>query len=218
MNADEQVEFVELMIGIGEVYGREVSKQLADVYWTTLAKYDFSDVSRAFNQHLVNPDTGQFFPKPADIVKFIDGNSQSNALKAWSKVDKAIRYFGPYQTIVFDDALIHAVISDMGGWIKLCEVLDSELPFTRNEFEKRYKGLAINPPEKYLKKLVGLTEVDVNKINKSGDKQFEVPTPKVMGKTGLARLVYKGGDDKVSEMGVLNSDQLKIANNMVVSK
>ena len=216
---DQDLEkFVSLMVGTGEVYGREISSHLNDAYWAALSRYELDDVSRAFSEHLVNPDTGQYFPKPADIVKFIDGNTQSNALRAWSKVEKAVRRVGPYQTVVFDDALIHAVLVDMGGWIDLCNMTDQELPFRRNEFEKRYKGFSINAPDKYINKLVGLSEASCNQLNESGDKQFQLPKPVVIGNTQTARLVYKGGSDSVSDINILTDDQLKMTNKMLATK
>ncbi len=216
MKDQDEAKFGALMMGTGEVHGREVSAQLISLYWSALAKYDFNDVERAFNLHLVNPDTGQFFPKPADIVKFIDGNTQSNALRAWSKVEKAVRHVGPYQTVVFDDKLIHAALVDMGGWVDLCNMTDKELPFRRNEFEKRYQGLSVNPPDKYMKKLVGLSEASCNQLSDEG-KQFKLPKPVVIGNTDTARLVYKGGSDSVSDINILTNDQLKLTNQMVVS-
>lgn len=33
---------------------------------------------------------------------------------AWNKVDKAVRQVGAWTSVMFDDALIHRVISDMG--------------------------------------------------------------------------------------------------------
>ena len=216
---DQDLEkFVSLMVGTGEVYGREVSDHLNDAYWSALSKYEMEDVTRAFNSHLVNPDSGQFFPKPADIVKFIDGNTQSNALRAWSKVEKAVRHVGPYRTVVFDDALIHAVLVDMGGWIDICNMTDKELPFRRNEFEKRYRGFGINPPEKYSKKLIGISEASCNKLNGTLGKTFKLPRPVVIGNTEEARLVYRGGSDRVSDINILTSDQLKMTNKMISKK
>jgi hypothetical protein len=41
---------------------------------------------------------------------------------------------------VFDDALIHRVISEMGGWIQLGSKGNDEWPFVAKEFETRYRG------------------------------------------------------------------------------
>ena len=43
------------------------------------------------------------------------------AQQAWSKVLNAVRRMGGDATVIFDD-LIHSVIDDMGGWVRLCEM------------------------------------------------------------------------------------------------
>ena len=63
---------------------------------------DLRAVADALNRHAVNPDNGQFLPKPADIVRLINGNTVDRALVAWSTVERAIRSTGPYQSVVFD--------------------------------------------------------------------------------------------------------------------
>lgn len=189
MNDSEKKEFSAQLLGIGEVYGKAVSPQIAEIYWQTLKKYELSEVSNAFSQHLVNTDSGQFFPKPADLVKFIAGNSQSNALKAWSTLERAIRHVGPYQTVCFDDHIIHAVVRDMGGWIELNKISDDELPFKRNEFEKRYRGYLISPPDCHPKALCGISEADCN------EKALPPPKPVIIGDKDKARLVYKKGSE-----------------------
>jgi hypothetical protein len=62
--------------------------------------------------------------------------------------------------VVFDDPLIHAVIEDMGGWIKLCESPLKELPFTALDFQKRYRALVTHPPLRYPGSLAGICERD----------------------------------------------------------
>src|SRR5437870_914018 len=120
MQSRDLGKFTILMAGIGELYGKNISSHLIDIYWQVLKQYELVDVQNAFQSHVQNPDCGQFFPKPADIVRFIEGSGETKALLAWAKVERAIRQLGSYQSVVFDDSLIHIVIEDMGGWVKLC--------------------------------------------------------------------------------------------------
>ena len=115
MQDNDVTNFSEIMIGVGEIYCKEINKSMIRLYWKILSRFDYIDVAKAFNSHIENPDSGQFFPKPADIVKFIDGTGQTRGLEAWSKLDYAIRTVGPYSSVVFDDAIIHAVVTDMCG-------------------------------------------------------------------------------------------------------
>ncbi len=143
---------------IGELYGKAISEILTDLYWQSLKGFEWQDVKQAFEAHIHNPDTGQYFPKPADLVRFIEGSGETKALQAWAKVEKAITHVGAYQSIIFDDPLIHAVLEDLGGWIKLCATPTKELPFRANEFQKRYTIFVYKPPDRYPKYCCGLIE------------------------------------------------------------
>jgi hypothetical protein len=152
------IKFTTMLINLGELYGRNISEILTDLYWQSLKCFEFQDVKRALEAHIHNPDSGQYFPKPADLVRFIDGSGETKALQAWAKVEKTISQVGIYQNVVFDDPLIHAVLEDMGGWVKLCTTLSKELPFRAIEFQKRYMIFVIKPPGRYPKYCYGLIE------------------------------------------------------------
>jgi len=119
VKADDRQDFKKMLEVIFDSYQRDLSEGVLELWWTLMQPYDAPAVRDAFNRHCVNPDNGQFCPKPADVVKLIGGGTMDGALIAWSKVDRAMRTIGPYETVVFDDPIIHAVLSDMGGWIEL---------------------------------------------------------------------------------------------------
>jgi hypothetical protein len=158
MQANDILKFTTLIATIGELYGKTISVELTEIYWHLLQRFELEDISLAFEAHISNPDGGQFFPKPADIVRFIEGSGEARALQAWAKVEKAMRQVGRYCSIAFDDSLIHAVLEDMGGWIKLCSITLGEMPFCANEFQKRYMGFVLKKPTRYPKYLCGITE------------------------------------------------------------
>ncbi len=187
MQADNIPKFTVLMAGIGELYGKNISSQLIDIYWQVLKKYELHDVQCAFQAHVKNPDCGQFFPKPADIVRFIEGSGETKALMAWAKVDRAIVQVGRYQSVVFDDPLIHVVIENMGGWVKLCAMNNEQMPFNANEFQKRYMGYVNKTPERHPKYLFGLSECENNKNG------YEIQPPILIGNTEKAIEVLKAG-------------------------
>ncbi len=137
MQQNDLLKFTTLIISIGELYKQNVSDALIEIYWESLRDYDFNAISQAITSHVKNPENGQFMPKPADIIKFIDGKPEDNALLAWSKVDYNRN---AYESIIFDDPVIHAVIRDMGGWVQVCSGDVDALPFLKNEFVKRYCG------------------------------------------------------------------------------
>jgi len=155
MNNNDKQEFLKVLIGLGELYAKNISESLIEIYWSSLEKFDFKSVKSAIKTHVNNPDCGQFFPKPADVVRYIEGSTKTQGLQAWTKVRHAVQRIGHSSTVIFDDAIIHAVISDMGGWQELCGMLEKEVPFKSAEFEKRYSAYVINPPINYPKRLIG---------------------------------------------------------------
>src|SRR5689334_9899663 len=98
MQSTDRIPFTTRLQCVYDFYGKELSEFALEVWWEAMRPYDFTAVKDALNRHAVNPDNGQFPPKPADVVKLIGGGTQDAALVAWSKVDKAIRHVGPYQS------------------------------------------------------------------------------------------------------------------------
>lgn len=199
MKASDKRQFAEYIMGLGEIYQQNVSKQKVALYWQLLAHYDWQDVKNAIEAYLLNPDCGQYFPKPADIVKWLSGNTETQALLAWTKVEEAIRKVGPYQSVVFDDAKIHAVLADMGGWIKFESVKHNELPFIAKEFRTRYQQYAIKPPVTYPKKLIGKAECH------NALEGYAIPEPKLLGVHELACKVYLNGEANFKQITSINN-------------
>ncbi len=191
MEDNDVPKFTTMMLGIGEIYRITISKFLTKIYWQSLEQFAWQDIDNALQAHIHNPDCGQFFPKPADVVRFIEGSGETRALQAWSKVEQAISQVGIYQSVVFDDPLIHAVLESMGGWVKLCSVTFEELPFRANEFQKRYMGFVNKKPERHPKYLAGITECE----NAKND--FPIPAPLLLGDLKKAAVVMQSGGGNV---------------------
>lgn len=62
-------------------------------------------------------------PMPADIRKYCletrEEDLDIRVAAARNKIKKAMNSIGTYVTVAFDDPIIHLVIRDFGGWIKL---------------------------------------------------------------------------------------------------
>ncbi|WGS53550.1 DUF6475 domain-containing protein [Paraburkholderia sp. D15] len=191
MIEEDRSDFGTLMSGVYGFYGKDASDFALDVWWQAMSPYDFPAVKEALNRHCVNPDSGQFLPKPADVVKMLAGSTQDAALVAWSKVDRAVREVGTYRSVVFDDALIHRVVTDMGGWVMVGGKGDDEWPFVRNEFVNRYRGYRMRTevPE-YLPVLIGVSEASNQRHG------FRSEGPMLIGDSEAAKAVLAGGGDK----------------------
>lgn len=57
------------------------SDNAVKLVFSLLSIYPLQDVLTALHKHAMDPDNGQFAPKPADIVKIIDGSN--DALQGW---------------------------------------------------------------------------------------------------------------------------------------
>lgn len=204
MKNNDMETFVELLTGALEVYGQKTSKLVIDVWWNVLERYDYDTVQKAFSDHLVDPDVGQFSPKPANIIRNIDGSRETRAMIAWAKVHKAIRSVGGGSTVCFDDRFIHATIGDMGGWSKLCVVEEDEMPFKAREFEKRYNSYSKHGVNEYPRKLMGTYETQ----NLAQGFMHFVTAPVTIGDIEECRKVYKHGSDSVK---LINKEPLALS-------
>lgn len=174
------------LMAASELYAREVSPAVSEVWARSLEPYDIGAIEGAFSRHFVSPDSGQYMPKPADIVKMLEGSSEDGALVAWAKVDKAVRQVGAYRTVVFDDALIHRVLHDMGGWIGFGMKREEDWPFVANEFVKRYRGYRLRrEAADYPARLIGIHEAE----------NHMAEAPVLIGNPAKADAVLKGGSN-----------------------
>lgn len=195
MNDQDRTQFQEVWTATYAMYRQRVSDSMLDLSFGALLPYSIEDVRKGITAHIRNPDTGQFPPKPADIIKHISGNSQSAGGEAWAKVDRAIRCVGNYRTVVFDDPKIHAAIDRLGGWQKISMTDEKEYPFLRNNFLKLYQGFTVQPPETFPRKLIGTCEHE-NSQHDSFMRGRSKNEPVMIGDPERARLVYQGGGDQ----------------------
>lgn len=140
MTEQDFAKFRDGLSGVYSFYDKDINDFSLNLWWNALKQFDLNAVIQAFGKHVVNTESGKWLPRPADIIRMLQGSTQDSAMTAWAKVDKAIRHKGSYVDVVFDDPLIHRVINDMGGWIALGQKNDDEWPFVAREFENRYRG------------------------------------------------------------------------------
>lgn len=190
MREQNRSEFSQLIADVYKFYRAECSSFALQIWWGAMTAYDIQAVREALGRHTMNPDTGQFLPKPADVVKMLQGSTQDSALTAWTLLEKSIRQIGPYQSVCFDDLLINRVVSDMGGWTDFGKLKDDELPFRRNEFVTRYRAFKMRSerPE-YPSKLIGIAEF----INAPNGKAIAPPV--LIGNQQKAAEVFAQGGE-----------------------
>ncbi|WP_454731478.1 MULTISPECIES: DUF6475 domain-containing protein [Cupriavidus] len=182
--------FTTLVSNVYAFYRADFSEFAGKVWWSAMLPFDIDAVQEAFNRHCVNPDAGQYLPKPADIVRMLQGSTQDSALQAWAKVDRAIRTVGTYRSVKFDDGLIHRVVMEMGGWIEIGRKTEDEWPFVRNEFVNRFRGYRMrNELPEFPPHLIGMTEAQNSKAG------FSFEPPLLLGDPYKALAVGRAGTD-----------------------
>lgn len=200
MNTSDAKAFDEIWSDAMRVYGRQIETRTTMMVFNALIRFSLEEVKTALSRHMTNPDTGQYPPKPADIVRLIRGSSQTGSGEAWAKVDYAIRCVGHYRSVVFDDPKIHAAIIRLGGWIRVAQTPGKEFPFLRNEFLTLYQGFTIQPPKDFPNKLIGACEHD-NSLHDGFKRGKNKDQPALIGDAEKARLVYEqGGAQGVTEV------------------
>ena len=185
MDKSDGVKFAQLWALGYENYGKTPSDALTELAFDVLSNHSFDDIKRAVMTHI---QTSPYAPKPSDINQLIGGDPDSRKLKSWTMVEETIRRVGGYESVVFPDDGIMAVIDEMGGWVKMCSVTNEELPFIRNEFIKRYAPYLNKSPDEYPRRLSGIAE-QANQLTHPDHVQL----PKLIGDPELAKLVYQGG-------------------------
>lgn len=166
MKNEDKRAFFDLMMAAGEVYGREVTKPMAAIYFSALANASIEQVQGAMMAHMQNPDSGQFFPKPADIIKQMIGTTkqqdaaiEDKAAIAWACIERDIRRIGSYGTLKLDDKQALATVKAMGGWQSICQTEIGKMEWKRKEFIRMYEAFERTPLDALPSSLPGLIEL-----------------------------------------------------------
>lgn len=186
---DEKRRFAALITSLADYYEKELSKSVIALYWEGLRQYDYEAIEKAAWSHTQLPDeAGRWMPKVADLNKMLVGRTSDQSQIAWSKVDRAIRTVGPYSDVAFDDAIIHRVIADMGGWIHICGKDEKEYPFVAKEFCTRYQSFKMtgDTPE-HPSYLIGMASAQNSQTGQHQGLQV-----RLLGNVAQAKLIASG--------------------------
>lgn len=137
--------FVELMGGMATVYKTEVSDALADMYWKIFEQYTDEQFAYACERWIHD---GKFFPKPADLIEYIEASAKERAEAAADRVLDANRHG---RELIFDNPVTEAVVQRVyGGMERLgATLLTKNIPFWRKEFIERFMAYEKNGVENY---------------------------------------------------------------------
>jgi hypothetical protein len=157
MKASDAKRFAGILYATFEVYGQQPSKMAVDIWWNALSEYTIEQVEGALAAHIRDADSGQFKPKPADVIRKIDGSREDKAAmaaRAWARV---MDHMNTTDSAIFDDPAIHyAIQTTFGTWVKAGLMTEKEAPFKQRDFIQAYT--AYKPGLPYPPRLIGRTE------------------------------------------------------------
>lgn len=193
MKNEDKKDFLQLLNDTFLMYSKDApGLDIVRIYFDDLAEYDFLIVKKAFEMYRKTPGMCKFIPKSGDIISIIEGSGEEMAEIAWKKALSAVKHFGQYDSIVFDDPVIHNAIDAIGGWPAFCSSLTKENEtFEWASFRKIYNHFSVRkqPHKQYLK---GLYDVGQKFLNVCGNKE-------------KCRLVYDTGTDE-HDVKLLSND------------
>jgi hypothetical protein len=189
MQDDQRMAFATLISDALAFYRQHASDFALSVWWAACQPFDLEQVSAALTAHAMDPERGQFPPMPADIVRALQGTQTDRAMIAWGKVMEGMQRVGAYQSVAFDDPIVHAVVTDLGGWPLMCQVTIDELPFLSRRFCDAYRAYARRPSVSYPRYLAGVSELENRRAG------FKTAGPVLIGDPLAATdVIRKGGD------------------------
>lgn len=137
-------EFTQAFVKYQEYYPEPVmSKEMKSIYFLGLKDLTVEQLNSAYVE-IIRTRNFQKMPKIAEIRENALGETKAlmnlRMQMAREKILFAIRKYGIYQSVEFDDKGIHALIDSAGGWQKICAMEQNEFEdlFKYNNFEKIY--------------------------------------------------------------------------------
>lgn len=175
--------FNEGMAILCETYQREPTKLLLKAYYMALKDLNDIDYERAIGNVLQDRKFNKM-PMPGEIREYAVGSIDDKATLAYDVFTKGKAKTGAYDTVQFEDRIIHAVVMAMGGWSGLtgvCMITEDEWRFKRKEFIDLYKAISRQSDREIPEKLIGISE---HSCSQNEDWTKHIPAIKMISKHG----------------------------------
>lgn len=180
MRKEDNEKFKELIAVIATTYDEKMPPAVSKVWAKLFKDYSIEQFEKAVYDHLSCPDAGMFPPKPANLIKLMQGSSkekemitQGKAEMAWAIVYKEIGRIGSYGTLELEDKVALATVQSIGGWKSLCACTMEQLDFKRKAFISAYSSYERVPVEALPEKLPGREELIEHKQTMPAQKLLE---------------------------------------------
>ena len=162
MTENDGNKFRELITMINVNYGEDFTEPQVLLWWNLFKPHSVQSFEQAVYAHIACPDTGMFTPKPANIMKFINGTTKQNeqqledkADMAWLTITGEVKRVGSWGSLNMEDKQALAAVKSLGGWKFICSKTEAELVWLHKEFIATYKNFERTPVEALPDKLPG---------------------------------------------------------------
>jgi len=140
---DDYPAFAALWPPVSALYQQRLTASVLELYWQVLKPYSLGSVREALLRHIQSPAHGTFYPKPADLLRYLLETDTAKAEAAWDCVLQGLGEVGMYRSIEFEDPNIAPIIHDLGGWTYLNSLTYAQLVTVAQAFLQRYRTYAL---------------------------------------------------------------------------
>ncbi len=141
-------EFLPILNTLSSTFSKSLDELAIEAYWVTLSALTQPEFRAAALKALQRKEP--FMPTPGQLLDFAGkgDDTEARAAFAWEQVRGAIRKHDSYASVDFGP-LVNAIVRNMGGWIRLCDMTRDEAPWKRKEFERVYAMFSRTPVDEY---------------------------------------------------------------------
>lgn len=119
-------------------YERELTELACEFWLEDLGQFPIEAVERAFAAHRRDPERGQWLPKPADIIRQLQGDTSQRAELAWAAALQCARDGGAGFARLPDPT--RAAVEAIGGMLALRRADSSQVPHLQRQFLASHKA------------------------------------------------------------------------------
>lgn len=140
MHESEKPTFATALEALASTFRVEPSPALYEGYWMSLDDLPLASVLTAIKSAMRQCER---MPSGAELRKLTgEMGAGTRAVHAFGALSRAIRQFGAYGSVDFDDAVINATVRNLGGWQRVCSMEAEEFDkWFRRDFERVYSQL-----------------------------------------------------------------------------
>ena len=143
INESDTIRFMNLLGSVGEVFNKELSPLVINLYENILSEYPIADVEKAYSKAIT---TCRFFPKPVEILEYLKKPQvtiENNAEIEAEKVLMHLRHHGSTKDFNSNNSITNRLMSSRWQYRTWASnVLEKDLTWWKKEFVESFKAFS----------------------------------------------------------------------------